>query len=338
MSRIGLLLRRRRTAYAPDFSTPNNLGRRRAPVLAAVLAVALLVVAVTGGNGMEQPAAGSSSSPEPSYSGPSHPAPGGSWSTIYREDFETPVAEGGFANHSADNWELVDGMPYTRSLRSYPDGWATTHDLSLNFASRTASVVSEAMGAHGVFQLRAHSAEIDGRTRALGGSFTPVIRPDASTGKLQVAQTYGRYTVRFRTVGGYRSGTDPAAGAGYGTAFLLWPASDKWAEGEIDFPEMPWGGRIAGFVHTIGKPSITSTEFRAQTTTEEGWNVATTEWTPGLLRFFLNGEEIARTTSDVPSTPFRWGFQSGGMLSTPPADVTGYLYVDSILIEAYRPS
>jgi len=337
MSKIGLLLRRHRTTYAPDFSTPNSPGRS-APVLAAVLAVALLVVAVTGGNGKEPRTAGSPSSPQPPCLGPSHPAPGGSWWPIYREDFDAQVAEGGFVNHSTDDWELADGVPYSRSLRSYPDGWATTHDLSVNFASRTASVVSEAMGAHGVFQLRAHSAEIDGRTRALGGSFTPVIRPDASTGQLQVAQTYGRYTVRFRTVGGYRSGSDPAAGAGYGTAFLLWPASDRWAEGEIDFPEMAWGGRIAGFVHTIGKPSVTSTEFRAETTTEEGWNVATIEWTPGLLRFFLNGDEIARTTSDVPSTPFRWGFQSGGMLSTPPADVTGYLYVDSILIEAYRPS
>jgi hypothetical protein len=337
MSRIGLLLRWHRTTYAPDFSTPNSPGRS-APVLAAVLAVALLVVAVTGGNGKEPPTAGSPSSPQPPCPGPSHPAPGGSWWPIYREDFDAQVAEGGFVNHSTDDWYLVDGMPYSRSLRSYPDGWATTHDLSVNFPSRTASVVSEAMGAHGVFRLRAHSAEIDGRTRALGGSFTPVIRPDASTDQLQVAQTYGRYTVRFRTVGGYRSGSDPAAGAGYGTAFLLWPASDRWAEGEIDFPEMAWGDRIAGFVHTIGKPSVTSTEFRAETTTEEGWNVATTEWTPGLLRFFLNGEEIARTTSDVPSTPFRWGFQSGGMLSTPPADVTGYLYVDSILIEAYRPT
>jgi hypothetical protein len=105
-----------------------------------------------------------------------------------------PRREGGFVNQTTDDWNLVDGIPYTRSLRSYPDGWATTHDLSVNFASRTASVVSEAMGAQGVFQLRAHSAEIDSRTRSLGGSFTAVIRPDASTGQLQVAQTYGRYT------------------------------------------------------------------------------------------------------------------------------------------------
>lgn len=322
-----------------DSPAPNSPWHWRAPVLAAaVLAVALVVVAVTAGNGKRPVTAHSSTSPQPPCAGPSHPAPGGSWCPVYRENFETPVAEGGFVNQTTDDWDLVDENPYTRSLRSYPDGWATTDDLSLNFASRTASVVSEAMGAHGVFQLRAHSAEIDGRTRALGGSFTPVIRPDASTGQLQVAQTYGRYTVRFRTVGGYRSGSDPEAGAGYGTAFLLWPESDRWAEGEIDFPEMAWGGRIAGFVHTIGKPSVNSAEFRAETTTEEGWNAATTEWTPGLLRFLLNGEEIARTISDVPSTPFRWGFQSGGMLSTPPADVTGHLYVDSILIEAYRPA
>jgi hypothetical protein len=117
MSRIGLLLRWHRTTYAPDFSTPNSPGRS-APVLAAVLAVALLVVAVTGGNGKEPPTAGSPSSPQPPCPGPSHPAPGGSWWPIYREDFDAQVAEGGFVNHSTDDWELADGVPYSRSLRS----------------------------------------------------------------------------------------------------------------------------------------------------------------------------------------------------------------------------
>ena len=153
-----------------------------------------------------------------------------------------------------------------------------------------------------------------------------------------MAQTYGRYTVRFRTAGGYRAGSDPAAGQGYGTAFLLWPVSDTWAEGEVNFPEMAWGDRIAGFVHTIGKPQVNSSEFHTESTTDEGWHTATIEWSPALLRFLLNGTEIARATSDVPSTSFRWGFQSGGMLAEPATDVDGRLYVDSILIESYRPA
>ena len=41
-------------------------------------------------------------------------------------------------------------------------------------------------------------------------------------------QLYGRYEVRFR------SDEIP----GYKLAFLLWPDTNNWAEGEIDFPEI----------------------------------------------------------------------------------------------------
>jgi beta-glucanase (GH16 family) len=162
----------------------------------------------------------------------------------------------------------------------------------------------------------------------------------ASDEQSQVAQTYGRYTVRFATTGGNRpavasghpGGSQPP---GYGTAFLLWPANDQWAEGEVDFPELVWGGSPSGSVHEIGRPQVNADTFEVPTTTEKRWTTATLEWTPGLLVFRLDGVEVRRVKTDVPSTPFRWGFQSGGTLGTPAADLSGYLYVDSIRIDAW---
>ena len=261
-------------------------------------------------------------------------APGGRWCSVYEEDFDRPAALGSFVSSRVGDWHLQPGHPYADSLRSYPDGWGTTADWSLNYASRTADVVPTVMGASGVFRLHGHSADVDGRTQALGGSFYAVLDPAAGDESSQMAQTYGRYTVRFAT----RSGGQPTARTevpGYGTAFLLWPANDRWAEGEVDFPELVWGAPLSGSVHTIGRPEVNADTFTVDATTEQRWTTATLEWTPGLLVFALDGVEVRRVTHDVPSTPFRWGFQSGGTLGTPAPDLSGYLYIDSVRIDRW---
>lgn len=306
-------------------------GRRR-PVLLVVIAVAVLLLARVGIQA--QLAA------EDSMCMGSASAPDRRWCRVYQQDFDTAAPLGSFVNATPDDWHLRPGHSYADALRSYPDGWGTTSDYSLNYASRTAEVLPEALGAQGVFRLHGHSADIDGRVQPLGGSFFPVLDPGRSDPQQQVAQTYGRYTVRFATTGGYRptaAGTYPAGSraAAYGTAFLLWPANDRWAEGEVDYPELVWGAPISGSVHQIGRPELNSDTFTLPTTSDGRWNIATIEWTPGLLVFFLNGEEVRRVTADVPSTPFRWGFQSGGTYGRPTPDLFGYLYIDSIAIDAY---
>jgi len=267
------------------------------------------------------------------------PAPGGSWCSVYREDFTVPVPVGGFTNVPADDWSLAPANPYASSLRSYPDGWPTTGDLSLNLASRTAQVAEAADGAQGVFRLDGRTEVVDGRPQALGGSFYPVTDPGAEDVRARTSQLYGRYTVRFRTEGGFAPGPDgaypsePAAGR-YGTAFLLWPADDRWADGEVDFPEMGWGDRVQGHVHTVGRPEVTSADVTTATSSA-AWSTATIEWSPGLLVLRLDGAEVFRTTTDVPSVPMRWGFQSGAMGATPDPGVSGALLVDHVDIDAY---
>lgn len=59
-------------------------------------------------------------------------------------------------------------------------------------------------------------------------------------------QTYGRYSVRFRA----------DALPGYKVAWLLWPASDSWSEGEIDFPEGGLESTMWGFNHCLNNPTV----------------------------------------------------------------------------------
>ena len=304
--------------------------RRLVPAITVVVLVLVALVAVRCG----VPSGGRATCSDGSA------APSGRWCPVYAENFSTPAALGSFTNEPVGDWYLQGGHPYAGSLRSYPDGWGTTEDFSLNYASRTTDVVERAKGARGVLRLHGHTGEVDGRPQALGGSFYPVIDPLAKEKQQQVAQTYGRYTVRFTTTGGYRKTAtgqypDISDEPGYGTAFLLWPANDRWAEGEIDYPEMTWGAPVAGAVHTIGNPEVNADTFQTTTSTQGDWHTATIEWSPGLLVFLLDGAEVRRLTTDVPSTPFRWGFQSGGTLGTPAPDLAGYLYVDEISIDAY---
>ncbi len=281
------------------------------------------------------------SEPQAAAPSPMPQQPSAGWSRLYTEDFTTSVPVGGFVNASNTDWYLAGSNPYAKTLRSYPDGWGTTHDRSLNFASKTADVVHDDFGARGVFRLHGYTPATKGDNSALGGSFFPVLRPGAAASGEQMGQTYGRYTVRFRTVGGFRpdvNGGYPADSklGRFGTAFLLWPVSDKWAEGEVDYPEMPWGAKVAGYVHEIGNPRANGDVFKAPVTTDRAWQTATIEWYPGVLAFYLDGQLIRRVTENVPSTPMRWGFQSGGAVGVPPPDAEGYLLIDWITVDALK--
>ncbi|MET3349361.1 UNVERIFIED_ORG: hypothetical protein ABID57_001031 [Arthrobacter sp. UYEF1] len=151
-------------------------------------------------------------------------------------------------------------------------------------------------------------------------------------------QTYGRYSIRFR----YDSMP------GYKIAFLLWPVSDSWREGEIDWPEGGLDGPLYGGSAIKGSLANGAVKFdpseRSFTPTGPGhWHVATTEWTPGKVQWFFDGRLIDQTTlpSGVPDTPMRWTLQaetSDRATGTYPAATTsGHLQIDWAVQYAYAP-
>lgn len=248
--------------------------------------------------------------PPPPSAGPSMPVgnlPG--WRQVFADDFTTPVPRGSFTESSySSRWFCYDGF-YDTSGRGYYDPAAvlSVRDGALDWYVHTAN------GRHNV------SAPI------------PIV-PTTGWG-----QTYGRYSFRFR------SDLLP----GYKIAFLLWPDSDNWGEGEIDFPEvgsLERGHRINAFLH---EPGNTSTYTPGPTrhfgsnvdAAGSGWHIATIDWAPDRLTFLLDDVPLGTLRSGIPRTSFHLVLQVETNIGgpAPASSVTGHVQVDWLTMYSYEP-
>lgn len=139
------------------------------------------------------------------------------------------------------------------------------------------------------------------------------------------SQKYGRYAVRWRV--------DPKL-RGYKNAWLLWPTSNNWKEGEIDFPEGNLDGRIEGYNHCVGNPHRNCHAFRHTTRMSSGWHTTVIEWRPSSIRYYLDGRLVAKTTKSVPKKPMRWVLQTETNLDGRkiPASSSGHIQIDWIVM------
>jgi len=117
-----------------------------------------------------------------------------------------------------------------------------------------------------------------------------------------VAQTYGRWDVRFRA-----DAADEIT-----VHFLLWPLSEKWPP-EIDFFENFGGSRDSAlaFLHWLenGERRQTSRDLSGVDFTE--WHTVAVEWRPGRVDFLLDGEVWDTISGDqVPDEPMWLGLQT----------------------------
>jgi hypothetical protein len=214
------------------------------------------------------------------------------WNQTYVEDFGTPVALGGFPGVYTNHWyAYADGVKDTSRNGTYmPSKVLSVHD--------------------GVLDYWIHSENGQHLVSA------PVLKDTYH-------QSYGRYSVRFR------SDSLP----GYKNAWLLWPDSERWpTDGEIDFPEGNLDGTIHGFAHYAsaagGQDAFsTGASFR-------DWHTATIEWLPGKVTFVLDGKVIGSSTTNVPSTAMHWVLQTETALSggAPSDSVSGHVLVDWVTL------
>lgn len=132
----------------------------------------------------------------------------------------------------------------------------------------------------------------------------------------------GKFTVRARATGG----------DGNGAAFILWPTSNVWSEGEIDFPESNFEDSPMLHQHSMtpGKEDLaTSVSTRASW---RDWHTYAVEWIPGKsVKYYLDDKLLTTVTRDVPRTPHRFMFQVGNW------GAKGHLYIDSVSTYTYKP-
>jgi hypothetical protein len=229
------------------------------------------------------------------------PAAPAGWTPLIDQRFDREAPLGSFAD-VYPGWAWYDGMTDTSRETARPRQQVGLWD------SRTTMSVRD-----GLLDCRLHTAGERPQVCAL----TPT--PDD---RIWHGQRYGRYSVRFS------ADTIP----GYKIAWLLWPDSNEWPEGEIDFPEADLDGTITGSSHrNDGDPSDFAWFVDTAQRLGTGWHTATIDWRPGRLTFVLDGESW--TTTDpaaLPRVPMRWALQAETRIedAAPDPDVSGHILID----------
>ncbi|MDB5178648.1 MAG: hypothetical protein JWN01_591 [Patescibacteria group bacterium] len=129
-----------------------------------------------------------------------------------------------------------------------------------------------------------------------------------------MAHKYGRYVERFKVVH-----ADP----GFKSAHLFYDGGF-----EVDYPENDYAQRISAYTHP-GEANFTSS---AKWTS---WHTTAIEWTPGTIKFFMDGKLIGTTTKKVPNIPMSWILQNESSIMGPYAKAGAYAQLDLDWVACY---
>jgi beta-glucanase (GH16 family) len=230
------------------------------------------------------------------------------WKQVFLEDFDRGnVPVGSFpGNAYSQKWSegYQDGTPDTAGQEGAKSGYYPSKVLSVKDGTLDWYLHSE----NGV---------------SMGAAPTPKIPNDSSNPQRANSMLYGRYSVRFKA----------DSLPGFKTAWLLWPDSGVWPrDGEVDFPEGDLSKTFYGAVHKMGNDPQDQELFDSLTTFES-WHVATMEWSPGKVEFFLDGHSLGAGTESTPTTPMHYILQTESCLRGCPQPATaGHVSVDWVAV------
>jgi hypothetical protein len=231
------------------------------------------------------------------------------WKQVLADNFngqDVPVGKFSDCNNNPDTPEaFCSGLPEPQKSRywAYPKGWPDTAKQGThgNFErsgiynpEETISIGPLSNG-DGVMRIKLFNNGGDNQVAAV-------------VPKAMVGQKYGRYAIRFLA----------EATPGYKLAWLQWPVDEKSCSGcEIDFPEQELDTTIHGFLHHKEDPNNKQgTQDAFDSKQPYGvWHTAVTEWSPGKVKFILDGKEVGTSTTQVPDQPMSWVIQSESALN-----------------------
>ncbi|ROP64319.1 glycoside hydrolase family 16 protein [Curtobacterium sp. PhB115] len=185
---------------------------------------------------------------------------------------------------------------YAKSWQPYPDGTGGMY--------YSGAMIS----AHNGYM----DVKLDGKHGAAGTFGTP-------TGAW--GHKGGKFIVRAKATGG----------DGNGAAFMLWPSSDKWSDGEIDYPEANFEQQPMLHHHSMTPGQEATATSLSTGVSWRSWHTYSIEWIPGKsVRYRLDGKVIKTVTKHVPKTAHRYMFQVGNWGDT------GHLYIDWVSTYTYK--
>lgn len=164
-------------------------------------------------------------------------------------------------------------------------------------------------------QISAHDGVLDcalNGVTASGGSFGTA--QDFST------RVGGKFSVRAKAVGG----------DGNGATVRLWPTSENWDEGELDYPQADFQASPLVRHHVMNQGDNSAAQLYGTLVSWRDWHIYSMEWVPGVsVKYYLDGALLTTITTNVPTTPHRYMFQVGG------GGNPGNFYIDWVSIWAY---
>jgi hypothetical protein len=199
-------------------------------------------------------------------------------------DIRAPIGDvGPFRQSFVEDFDTdaaADGpfaAAYARSFQPYADGTGGRYWCGSQVSARGGSMV----------------VALDGRRGAAGAFGTP---------EQAWSHVGGKFSMRARATGG----------DGNGVAVMLWPGSDVWSHGEIDYPEGNFEDGPSVHHHSMVPGEESSAESWHPGVSWRDWHTYSTEWIPGAsVRYLLDDAVVATVTEHVPTAPHRYMFQVG---------------------------
>jgi len=253
----------------------------------------------------------------------------------FDETFDTPARLGSFADIYGDRFDSYDGAHDTSGHGSYDSGRTlSVHDGVLDIWLH--STRQSGRWKHWVAAILPKWGCPDGSANSWTGDDGRRVCHDFRYGRVQITSAVDRHY----------------SPTGYKTAWLLWPASNRWADGEIDYPEScrDLTGPFCHAVHSTGNPRIQDFNTVAADLTGPRlghgravvMHTAEMTWRRDRVTFTLDGRRVGETRRSrnltIPRDPMHYVLQTEtqtGGEPAPPNRAEGHIRVDRLRIWAY---
>lgn len=235
--------------------------------------------------------------------------------------------DGGNTTHGGKVYDVLPTEPgYIQPGQpGYPARWPPVN--SKYYPSKTLAIVSLGDG-NKAMEVNYHTENVAGTDYAMGANMKPI----------NIGGTY-KFDAYFRTQfwmratevivdgvdraaeGNFTTGTDnrfhwvplgidstPSTTPGIG-----WPGN-----GELDWPEGSLNRKVRGNYHPAASSNETWPQEPNVPLSPYQWNLFTMEWTPGLMKWWVNTELVLNTTDRVPTGPMAFQFQHEADWRQPP--------------------
>ncbi len=126
------------------------------------------------------------------------------------------------------------------------------------------------------------------------------------------AGTFGSPSKAYSHIGGtFSIRLKATGGATNGIAVMLWPSSDDWGDGEIDYPEGGLNSETHIFHHWMAPKDSSKAYHKGLGNKWGSWHTYTVKWDPGKsVKYYLDGKLVWTVTEDVPTSEHRFMFQT----------------------------